>query len=300
MDTTKIYAVVVTYNGMQWYDKCFGSLLTSTVPIKVVVIDNASKDNTVAYIKDKFPDIYLIESSENLGFAKANNIGIKYAMDNHADYVFLLNQDAWVENNTISILQNTISENKTIGIACPINMNATNTAIDWQFVTDLPGDFVSDLYMNKLQAKYDATFINAAAWLISSNCIKTVGGFDTNLFLHYGEDNNFCQRVLFHNFKIVINTECKMFHDRDFRKNIEKEYRNNSFVQPDINRRIMFGNILEPVDIDNFIKKTKRSIIKLYYHLNFKKIKEYKKDLCFYYLVKESRQKNIKGGMVWL
>lgn len=296
----KVFAIVVTYNGMQWYDKCFGSLLTSTVPIKVVVIDNASKDNTVAYIKDKFPDIYLIESSENLGFAKANNIGIKYAMDNHADYVFLLNQDAWVENNTISILQNTISENKTIGIACPINMNATNTAIDWQFVTDLPGDFVSDLYMNKLQAKYDATFINAAAWLISSNCIKTVGGFDTSLFLHYGEDNNFCQRVLFHNFKIVINTECKMSHDRGFRKNIEKEYRNNSFVQPDINRRIMFGNILEPVDIDNFIKKTKRSIIKLYYHLNFKKIKEYKKDLCFYYLVKESRQKNIKGGMVWL
>src|SRR5574344_2140153 len=104
MDNLEIYAVVVAYNGMQWYDKCFGSLQASSVPVHTIVIDNASGDNTVAYIKEQFPNVHIIESKTNLGFAKANNIGIKYAMDNNADYVFLLNQDAWIEEDTLSVL----------------------------------------------------------------------------------------------------------------------------------------------------------------------------------------------------
>ena len=93
----KIFAIVVTYNGMRWYDRCFGSLRNSDMPVETIVIDNASTDETVSYIKEHFHEVCLIESKENLGFAKANNIGIKRALDNGADYVFLLNQDAWVE-----------------------------------------------------------------------------------------------------------------------------------------------------------------------------------------------------------
>ena len=82
---TTISVIVVTYNGLQWYDRCFSSLRQSNVPVSTVVVDNASNDGTVAYIKEHFPEIHLIESDKNLGFGGANNIGIRYALDQGCD-----------------------------------------------------------------------------------------------------------------------------------------------------------------------------------------------------------------------
>ena len=69
----KIFSIIVTYNGMRWYDRCLGSLRNSELPVETIVIDNASSDDSVNYIKANFPEVHLIESNENLGFAKANN-----------------------------------------------------------------------------------------------------------------------------------------------------------------------------------------------------------------------------------
>ena len=129
----KIFAIVVTYNGMKWYDRCFGSLRDSETTVETVVIDNASCDDTIEYIKTHFPSIHLIESKENLGFAKANNIGIRYAIDNNADYVFLLNQDAWIEKDTLTVLLRTFEENEHVGIAAPLQLNGSYTGFDHMF-----------------------------------------------------------------------------------------------------------------------------------------------------------------------
>ncbi len=121
----KIYAIIVTYNGMHWYDRCLGSLRESEIPVDTIVIDNASSDDSVAYIKEHFPEVHLIESKENLGFAKANNIGMRKALDDGADYVFLLNQDAWVERNTLTELIKSFRDNDSVGIAAPITLRFT-------------------------------------------------------------------------------------------------------------------------------------------------------------------------------
>ena len=118
---------------MKWYDKSFSSLLMSSVPVNVLVIDNASTDGTIDYIRKHFPNIHLIESKENLGFSKANNIGIKYAIEKNADYIFLLNQDAWVETDTIEKLLQTFLHNKMVGIASPIHLNGTYAGLDSGF-----------------------------------------------------------------------------------------------------------------------------------------------------------------------
>ena len=94
--SVKLFVIIVTYKGQQWYDRCFGSLRRSSIPVTPVVIDNASSDGSVAYIREHFPESVVFEESENLGFAKANNIGMRYALDQGADYVLLLNQDAWL------------------------------------------------------------------------------------------------------------------------------------------------------------------------------------------------------------
>lgn len=95
-----LFVIIVTYNGEKWIDKCLSSVYKSTIPLTTIVIDNKSSDNTVQYIKTNFPMVILFEYQNNLGFGKANNIGIEYALKNNADYIYLLNQDAWVDPNT--------------------------------------------------------------------------------------------------------------------------------------------------------------------------------------------------------
>lgn len=296
----KIFSVIVTYNGRKWYDKCIGSLLESSIPVTPIVVDNASSDGAVDYIKSKFPTAVVIPSEENLGFAKANNIGIRYAIDHGADYVFLLNQDAWVEKDTVEKLVGSFEKHENIGIACPINLNAAKTAMDFQSTSDIPGEYISDLYMNKVKDVYDVGFYCAASWMISVDCIRKVGGFDTSLFKHYGEDNNYCQRVKYHGMRIVVNTQCTMCHDREFRRGFESEYRNKSFKQDGVSRRIEYGNILFDIDMDSFIVSTRKSIKKAYCKLRFSKVRQLENELAFFEMVKKSRIENIKGGLVWL
>ena len=296
-----LFAIVVTYNGMQWYDRCLGSLQQSDVPVRIVVIDNASTDGTPQYIAEHFPDVHLIKSDVNLGFAKANNIGIRYAMDNGANYVLLLNQDAWLNStDTISRLLGSSSMSDNIGIVSPMHLDGAGTSIDWQFVTCLPGKMVSDMYFGSMSGEYDVEFINAAAWLVSMDCIRKVGGFDTSMFVHYGEDNNFCHRVLYHKYRIVVNTSCSISHDRETRKKDEKQYREAHFRQNDLSERINWANPLFDIDMDKHIAQVKHSIRKAKFKLCLFKAAQLKRTLDFYKKVKESRRLNMQGGTNWL
>ena len=87
----KVFVIVVTYKGHRWYDRCFSSLRASTIPIQTIVIDNASNDGTIDYLKQNYPELIFVQSDENLGFGRANNLGMRYALDHGCDYVFLLN-----------------------------------------------------------------------------------------------------------------------------------------------------------------------------------------------------------------
>ena len=153
----KIFVIIVTYKGKQWYECCFTSLRASTIPIQTIVIDNASNDGTCEYIKERFPEIHLIESKENLGFGRANNIGIRYALEKGCDYVFLLNQDAWIEQDTIEKLINIHKLNPSYGILSPIHLNKSKNKIEkglLHYIADYKTtDFqlISDLYFGKLQ-----------------------------------------------------------------------------------------------------------------------------------------------------
>src|SRR5688572_5815310 len=101
-----IYCVVVTFNGIKWVRKCFGSLRNSGYPLKTVAVDNGSTDGTQHEIKSEFPEVELIQSQSNIGFGKGNNVGMRIAIESRADFIFLLNQDAWIEANTIETLVN--------------------------------------------------------------------------------------------------------------------------------------------------------------------------------------------------
>lgn len=222
MEVSKIFVVVVTYNGKQWYDQCFGSLRASELPIEVVVIDNASSDDTVQYIRTNYPEVHLITSDINLGFGQANNKGMRYALEHDADYVFLLNQDAWIEPNTIKELADAHKKQPEYGLLSPIHLNARKTAIEKGLIVYLsttrhtPNELISDFYLGLKKEIYDTNYVNAAAWLLPRKTMEVVGGFDP-IFFHYNEDDNYLSRVLYHGFKVGLVPNVTICHDTERR-----------------------------------------------------------------------------------
>ena len=297
----RVVVVVVTYNGLKWIDKCFGSLRRSDVELQTVVVDNGSSDTTVSYLREHFPEVEVFECNENLGFAKANNIGIKYALEQNADYIFLLNQDAWIERNTISELIITFSHCENTGIAVPIQLNGSYSGLDDGFSGYLPREFVSDLYVKHLRGFYVLPFMNAAAWLISAECVKRVGGFDTLLFYHYGEDDNYCQRIRYHHFNLVLNTRCSFCHDREFRKGQEEEYRERIMrFSPFDKENRMYGDINVTFDIKSLICKHVKSLCVSLLTISPQKIKRHWQMIRQLNKIHRSRIANLAGGLVWL
>ncbi|SNB07189.1 Glycosyl transferase, group 2 family protein [Flavobacterium psychrophilum] len=213
----KIFVIIVTYNGSKWIEKCINSLLRSIYPINILVVDNCSTDDSVELLK-RFSEIHLIQSKENLGFGKANNIGIDYALNNKADYVFLLNQDTWVFDDTISNLVVMAQNNPSFGIVSPMHFSGDEKTLDKGFVTY----YNRNIEENAGKKIAIVPFVNAAAWLVSSACLQKVGGFES-LFGHYGEDRNYCDRVLYHQFQIVIAKNAKICHDRKISRSFKKD-----------------------------------------------------------------------------
>lgn len=242
----KVFVVIVAYNGKYWYDRCLKSLQNSVLPLHIIVIDNDSADDTLDYLKIFYPDIHLIESKSNLGFGKANNLGLRFAIDHGADYVFLLNQDAWIEPNTISELIRIHIENIEYGILSPMHLNAGKTAIEnglMHYIADYDKtstDLINDLYFKNCKNVYEVKYINAAAWLLPRTTLDNIGGFDP-IFYHYGEDDNYIQRVLYHGFKIGICPEITVCHDTERTvsknsKSMQSRYKNLLVELTDINR----------------------------------------------------------------
>ncbi|MFD1294268.1 glycosyltransferase family 2 protein [Lutibacter holmesii] len=271
-----IYIVIVTYNGIQWIEQCLNSIPKDC---NTVIIDNNSLDNTVSFIKEKFPKVHLIEKNENLGFGKANNIGISYALNQGAAYVFLLNQDAYLETNTIESLIKIHKENKNYGILSPIHLNGSNDGLDINFSNyalrnrEFLFDAVNQKYSKYI---YEVPFVNAAAWLIPRNTIELVGGFDP-IFFHYGEDDNYCQRVLYHQLKVGIVPNTFVLHDREFRtKSTQPTYREQLLLKERV-LKYNWANINVNVNNQTSSQQNKylKLIVKLLLKFQFNKAKFY-------------------------
>lgn len=218
MNKSAIYTVIVTYNPMKWVERCLGSLLKSKTPTHVIVIDNGSTDNGVSYIRKNYPQVIIIENEKNLGFAKANNIGMRYAIEHGADYIFLLNQDAWVEEDTIGCLVESCNRCKDVGIVSPIHLTGNYSTLDYRFDQYMQStSYYSDKRSNSVKREYEVEMVNAAAWMIPADVVRALGGFDTLLYRHYDEDDNFVQRVHYHKKKVYVNTSCTICHDREQR-----------------------------------------------------------------------------------
>lgn len=221
----RLLVVIVTFNGMKWIDKCLGSLKLSSIKPDVFLVDNGSNDGTQEFVKKNYPEVMFHQSKENLGFGKANNLGLQYALDGNYDFVYLLNQDAWVETNTFEVLIDGMQRCPEYGILSPLQCQANMERLDESFVNCLIntpqkeqiGQIVNSALMNKEKNKpYEVGMTMAAHWLISKECLEVVGGFSPT-FPHYGEDVNYNDRLHYFGKKMGVVPGAFAVHDRENR-----------------------------------------------------------------------------------
>lgn len=246
---------------------------------QVVMVDNNSVDGTVAFIKKNFPAVHLIPQAKNLGFGQANNLGIKYAVEKGAEYVFLLNQDAYLQQGCLEKLIGVQKENLEYGIISPIHLNGTGSRLDYNFSNYVSyrrnPEFYSDFVLKKpLQEIYEVPFVNAAGWLLSKSLLEKVGGFDP-IFFHYGEDDNYCQRALYHGFKIGIVPIAFLCHDREDRETPKIEIGSDAyFTRMERSLKLKYGNInVENIEeLKNLLAKRKRNKWKAALKMKFSQV----------------------------
>ena len=304
----KVFVIVVTYKGWQWYDRCFRSLPSSSIPVQTIVVDNASNDGSVEYIRTHFPEIHIIPSDSNLGFGQANNKGIRYALDQGCDYVFLLNQDAWIEENTISKLIDIHLANTQYGILSPIHLDPSKSRIEKGFLSFVDDyrttdrSFFEDCYFGRTKDVYGTSYVNAAAWLLPRNVLTNVGGFDP-IFFHYGEDDNYMRRVLFHGFKIGVCPYSRVVHDCN-----NKGVREYSEQEKERRRLLLLLTKLTDITLPDTWRSTYRYSIKKYLlalmkgdrkqmQLRMNELQFLKKNKD---AIQKSKEKNQKKGETWL
>jgi len=296
----KIFVIIVTYNGMQWYERCFTSLRESVVPVETIVIDNASTDGTATYIHEHFPEIILIENKENVGFGRANNQGMRYALDHGCEYVFLLNQDTWIKPNVLSVMLPIAQQHPECGIFSPMHIMADEKSLYIEIEdgkTDHANALLSDCYFQTLKDIYLFNYVNAAAWLIPRATLELVGGFDP-IFFAYGEDDNYLQRLKYFGKSVGLIPKAQIIHDhQDAHSMTNNVYRN---IQT---RIVHYTNILMPLNI-------RKELFTLFYKwcsnvlINKNKSQTYKNEFMLLWnrrkAITQSRNQNKIKGSNWL
>ena len=209
----KVLVIIVSYHFEPWIDRCLVSLRLSQYPVDTIVIDNGSTDRTIQRIQNDYPEVRLLPQAKNLGFGKANNIGMQIAVAEGYDFVFLLNQDAWIDSNTIGKLVALSQSHPQYGILSPVHLTGKGDKPDPGF-----GHYAHLQHLDQLPDSdiLDIPFANAAFWMIPVSVLKKVGGF-CPLFYHYGEDKDFVNRLTYHQFQVGYSPKVFGNHDREYR-----------------------------------------------------------------------------------
>lgn len=210
-----IITIIATYNAECYIHTCLQALLSGSLVPHILVVDNASTDNTCNIIATQYEKfVHLIANDCNEGFGRANNIGIQYGLQNGYDYFFLLNQDAYVAPDALEQLYLACETAPEWALISPIHYNGTGTALDHGFAAYLSNVGFSHAQLQQHVGRYiPVPFVNAAAWMLRRSCIEKIGGFNP-VFFHYGEDVNFMHRMQYHQLRAAIYSLASVWHDR--------------------------------------------------------------------------------------
>lgn len=203
----KISIIVVNWNGLKDTLKCLDSLhQLNYFNYEIIIVDNGSSDDSITVIKESFPHIQIIETKKNLGFAGGNNVGIKKALENKADYIFLLNNDTIVDKNICLNFVSFIKNNNKAGIlgARIYKMNQMDY-IDHQGGKWNQNIAEFESYNSKsnenLNDNRQVDYVTGCAFFIKKEVVETIGFLEEKFFLMW-EETDYCYRAKKKGFEI--------------------------------------------------------------------------------------------------
>jgi len=213
-----ISVIIVTYNNEKTIKKCIDAILKYSPGAEVIIVDNASEDRTCEIV-GKFRQVILIESTTNLGFAKANNLGIKKA--NGSFFVFL-NPDAYLTNQgDLEKLRDALIENSDYGLIGPrlisldgkVQKSVRRLPTAWKAFQEyiLGTESAYDFYQPKCTHLCEVESVTGACMIVHENLFKKLKGFDEKYFLYF-EDLELCKSVKNKGFKVGYLPEVKIQH----------------------------------------------------------------------------------------
>lgn len=225
---TNISVIIVSWNAKEVLSKCLSALERELKnhQAEVIVVDNASTDGSKEHVREEYPDVQLICNSDNLGFAKANNIGIKRS---HGKYIFFINSDAIVKEGCIERMCAYMDQHPEIGMLGPKILNPDSTLQpSCMGLPTLWNVFCRALALDSLFSKsrlfcgrlmnywpHDAVrhveVLNGCFWMVRREALEEIGLLDENFFF-YGEDVDWCKRYHDSRWEIVFFPEAEAIH----------------------------------------------------------------------------------------
>lgn len=214
------YSVIVNWNLKDDTLACVGSLFAAGAAAgQVIVVDNGSSDGSVAALQERFgSSLQLIQSSQNLGFAGGNNLGIQCALDQGANWILLLNNDTSVAPTFLIEMENAVERDEGLGIIGPVILYHDFPERIWYFGDRLiPGLLATNslyrghIYHGQFPSLVPVDFVNGCGMLVKSEVFKRIGFFDTAYFM-YGEEIDLCWRARTAGFRLAVATQAKMWH----------------------------------------------------------------------------------------
>jgi O-antigen biosynthesis protein len=210
--------VIVNWNGKEILQKCLQSFFVNTIgaDCKVVVVDNASTDGSVEMLQEKFLQIKLIRNALNTGFSRANNQGIRFALENGAKQVLLLNNDVEITNTRwLDELSEVLESDPKIGIVGCKLLYPNGTIQHAGGIIKLRVPYHRG-EREKDTGQYDKVefvdYVTGAALLIKSDVIRRIGLLDEGFTPVYFEDTDWCVRARLYGDKVVYTPEPTFIH----------------------------------------------------------------------------------------
>lgn len=217
---TLVYIILLNWNGYRDTIECVESCQKLTYQnFRILIVDNGSTDDSEAILLGRFLDIKLIQTGDNLGFAGGNNVGIRYAIEHGADYVWLLNNDTVVDAEALSALIQVAEGDKTVGMVGSKIVYHDNPHMLWYAGAVLDPERPHRLHHLGLneenRGQYDSVcetgYITGCSLLACKEMIDTIGLLDDGLFLYF-EDADWSARSSAAGWKLVYCPSSLVYH----------------------------------------------------------------------------------------
>ena len=211
----EVSVITVNYNGLE--DTC---ALIESIPfneiMEVIVVDNASKDQEADVIVQRYPQVKVIKSDRNLGFAGGNNLGIQAA---HGKYLFLVNNDTVFRAFNVQTLIDRMESSSEVGIVCPkIRFAWSNNPIQFTGYTPLSKVTIRNRAMGfgeddhgQYDTAHPTPYAHGAAMMIRRDAIDKVGLMPECYFLYY-EELDWSMMFTRAGYQIWYEPKCTIYH----------------------------------------------------------------------------------------